>query len=83
MAISISRVQLGLLTFMLAFHFKDLDATNAVASKVGLAGAAIAGQIGVMVAASVSLICRVLKIPNSSSLGVFPSRIPQLRSITF
>jgi Na+/melibiose symporter-like transporter len=53
-AVSLIRGTVGFLTFLLAFHFKDLEATDSTASKVGLVGCVVGAQIGFMLGAAVA-----------------------------
>jgi Na+/melibiose symporter-like transporter len=53
-ALSVIRVVVGLLTFMLAFHFKNLEETDAWASRVGLVGSLLAAEIGFLLGAAVA-----------------------------
>ncbi len=53
-AISVSRVAVGFLTFMLAFHFKDLEETDSWGSKAGLIGSIVGAEIGFLVGAAVA-----------------------------
>ncbi len=53
-AVSLIRGTVGFLTFLLAFHFKDLEATDSTASKVGLIGCVVGAQVGFMLGAAVA-----------------------------
>jgi hypothetical protein len=53
-AISLTRGTVGFLTFMLAFHFKNLEAFDSTASKIGLVGSVVGGQLGFMVGAAIA-----------------------------
>ncbi len=53
-AISVSRVAVGFVTFMLAFHFKDLEETDSWGSKAGLVGSLVGAEIGFLIGAAVA-----------------------------
>jgi len=51
-ALSVIRVVVGLLTFMLAFHFKNLEETDAWGSRAGLVGSLLAAEVGFLLGAA-------------------------------
>ena len=54
-ALSVVRVVVGFTTFLLAFHFKDLEPTDPWGSKVGLVGCVVLAQVGFLLGSFVAI----------------------------
>jgi MFS family permease len=54
-ALSVVRVVVGFTTFLLAFHFKDLEPTDPWGSKIGLVGCVVLAQVGFLLGSFVAI----------------------------